>query len=153
MARSVYNQKNTTLTVDGTTIQDFHEGASIVFTYDGGEVDKTQGTDGAGINLATNQGATVKFTLRETSRSRQFLADLRKRQENGGDGVTVVLRTGADVLETMTGAFIGQPGELSTGDKKMGSIQYTMMSAEHESSNLSLSGGNLAAAGISGNVM
>ncbi len=47
MARTVYNQKNLVLTVDGTTIQDFFEGASIVFTYDGGEVDKTQGTDGA----------------------------------------------------------------------------------------------------------
>lgn len=137
MARTVYNQKNTTLTVDGTTIQDFMEGATITFTFDGGEVQKTQGTDGAGINIASNQGATIAFTLRETSRSRQFLSDVRKRQENGGDGVTVVLRTGADVLETMTGAFIGQPGELSTGDKTQGGIQYTMMSAEHETGNLS----------------
>lgn len=149
MARTVYNQKNLVLTVDGTTVQDFFEGASIVFTYDGGEVDKTQGTDGASINIATNQGATIKFTLRETSRSRQFLADLRKRQYNGGAGVTVVLRTGADVLETMTDAYLGNPGELSTGDKKMGGIQYTMMSAEHDSSNLSTSGGNLASSGIS----
>lgn len=138
MARAVYNQKNTTLTVDGVTVQDFGEGTSITFTYDGGEVQKTQGTDGAGINIATNQGATVAFTLRETSRSRQFLADIRKRQENGGEGVTVVLRTGADVLETMTGAFIGLPGELATGDKVQGSVQYTMMSAEHETNNLSV---------------
>lgn len=149
MARTVYNQKNLVLTIDGATVQDFFEGASIVFTYDGGEVDKTQGTDGASINIATDQGATIKFTLRETSRSRQFLADLRKRQYNGGAGVTVVLRTGADVLETMTDAYIGNPGELSTGDKKMGGIQYTMMSAEHDSSNLSTSGGNLASSGIS----
>ena len=139
MARRLYNQKNTTVTVDGITIQDFFEGASIVITYDGGEVDKTQGTDGASINLATEQGATIKFTLRETSRSRQYLNDLRTRQYNGGSGVTVVLRTGADVLETMTDAYIGNAGELSTGDKKMGGIQYTMMSAEHMSSNLSTS--------------
>lgn len=148
MARTRYNQKDLTLTIDGTTIQDFHEGASVVFTYDGGEVDKTQGTDGASINIATDQGATVKFTLRETSRSRQFLADLRKRQYNGGSGVTVVLRTGADVLETMTDAYLSNPGELSTGDKKMGGIQYTMMSAEHNSSNLSTTGGNLATSGL-----
>lgn len=152
MARTVYNQKNLVLTVDGTTIQDFFEGASIVFTYDGGEVDKTQGTDGASINIATDQGATIKFTLRETSRSRQFLADLRKRQYNGGAGVTVVLRTGADVLETMTDAYIGNPGELSTGDKKMGGIQYTMMSAEHDSSNLSTTGGNLATSGLTSSI-
>ena len=140
MARTIYNQKNLVLTIDGVTIQDFFEGASIVYTYDGGEVDKTQGTDGAGINIATDQGSTIKFTLRETSRSHKFLADLRKRQYNGGAGVTVVLRTGADVLETMTDAYISRPGELSTGDKKQGSMQYTLMSAENESSNLGVGG-------------
>ena len=141
MARRVYNQKNLTITVDGTTIQDYFEGASVIYTYDGGEVDKTQGTDGASINLATNQGATVKFTLRETSRSRAFLNSIRLRQENGGAGVTVIVRTGADVLETMTDAYIGRPAELSTGDKKQGGVQYTMMSAEDSSDNLSTSSG------------
>lgn len=147
MARTVYNQKNLVLTIDGTTIQDFFEGASIVYTYDGGEVDKTQGTDGAGINIATDQGSTIKFTLRETSRSHQFLSDLRKRQYNGGSGVTVVLRTGADVLETMTDAYISRPGELSTGDKKQGSMQYTLMSADNESSNLGVNMGDLGGMG------
>ena len=79
--RKVYNQKNMSLTIDGVNIQDFHEGATFVYTWDGGEVDKTQGTDGAGINIATNQGATLQFTLRETSRSIKFLSDLRLRQE------------------------------------------------------------------------
>ena len=135
--RRVYNQKNLTLTVDGSTIQDFHEGATVVYTYDGGEVDKTQGTDGASINLATNQGATIKFTLRETSRSRSFLNSIRIRQENGGPGVTCILRTGADVLHTLTDSYIGREGELSSGDKKQGGIQYTLMSADDDTSNLS----------------
>ena len=39
MARTIYNQKNLVLTIDGVTIQDFFEGASIVYTYDGGDVD------------------------------------------------------------------------------------------------------------------
>ena len=137
MARRVYNQKNLTLTIDGTTIQDYFEGTAIIYTYDGGEVDKTQGTDGASINIATHQGSTIKFTLREVSRSRAFLNALNLRQYNGGAGVTVILRTGADVLETMTDAYIGRPAELSTGDKKQGGLQYTMMSAEDESTNLS----------------
>ena len=135
--RRVYNQKNLTVTVDGVTIQDFFEGASVTYTPDGGEVDKTQGTDGAGINLATNQGATVAFTVRETSRSRPHLNAIRLRQENGGPGVTVVLRTGADVLHTLTDSYIGREGELSTGDKKQGGIQYTLMSAEDDTSNMS----------------
>lgn len=136
--RRVYNQKNTTLTIDGVTIQDFFEGASIVFTYDGGEVDKTQGTDGASVNIATKQGATVKFTLRETSRSRPFLHQLNLRQYNGGAGVTVIFRTGADVLEAMVNAYIGNPGELSTGDKKQGGIQYTLTSPENTTEGLSI---------------
>lgn len=136
--RRTYNQKNTTLTVDGVTIQDFFEGATITFTYDGGEVEKTQGTDGASVNIATKQGATVQFTLRETSRSRAFLHALNLRQYNGGSGVTVIFRTGADVLEALVDAYIGNPGELSTGDKKQGGIQYTLTSAENSTEGLSL---------------
>ena len=137
--RKVYNQKNMSLTIDGVNIQDFHEGATFVYTWDGGEVDKTQGTDGAGINIATNQGATLQFTLRERSRSIKFLSDLRLRQENGGAGVTVVARTGADILLTMTEGYISRPGQLSTGDKKQGSMQFTITSAEDETANLSSS--------------
>ena len=36
--RKVYNQKNMSLTIDGVNIQDFHEGATFVYTWDGGEV-------------------------------------------------------------------------------------------------------------------
>lgn len=136
--RKVYNQKNLTITVDGVTMQDYMDGASVNIQYDGGEVDKTQGTDGAGINLATNQGMTIQFTLREESRSRAFLKALRLRQDNGGAGVTAVIRTGVNVLHTLTDAYISQPAALSTGDKKMGGVQYTLMSANEESSNLEL---------------
>ena len=136
--RRVYNQKNITLTVSGVTVQDFFEGATVVYTYDGGDVDKTQGTDGASINLATNQGATIKFTIRETSRSRAFLQSVRLMQENGGPGVTVILRTGADVAHLLTDSYIGRPGELSSGDKKQGGLQFTLMSADDDTTNLDL---------------
>lgn len=134
--RRAYSQKNTTVTVDGVTLRGFMDGASIVVTHDGGEVDKTQGTDGPGINLATNQGMTIQFTLRENSSSREFLRGLRIRQENGGDGVTTIVRTGVNVLHSMPFAFISQPGALNTGDKKMGGLQYTMMSETDDTSNL-----------------
>lgn len=145
MARRVYNQKNLTLTVDGITVQDFFEGTAVTYIYDGGEVDKTQGTDGAGINLATNQGATIRFTLRETSRSRSILQALRLTQEAGGPGAMVVLRTGADVLHTLTDAYISREGELNSGDKKQGGITYQLMSAEDDTSNLSMVAGALVA--------
>lgn len=134
--RRAYSQKNTTVTVDGVTIRGFMDGASIIVTHDGGEVDKTQGTDGPGINLATNQGMTIQFTLRENSPSRAFLKALRQRQENGGDGVTTVVRTGVNVLHSMPFSFISQPGALNTGDKKMGGLQYTLMSETEDTSNL-----------------
>ena len=133
--RKVYNQKNMSLTIDGVNIQDFHEGATFVYTWDGGEVDKTQGTDGAGINIATNQGATLQFTLRETSRSIKFLSDLRLRQERS----YLLALTGAPILLTMTEGYISRPGQLSTGDKKQGSMQFTITSAEDETANLSSS--------------
>lgn len=134
--RRVYNQKNTTVTVDGVTIQDFAEGASIVLTADGGEVQKTQGTDGAGINIATNQGSTVKLVLRETSRSIMFLNALRMTQEHNGPGAVVIARTGADVVFTLIDAFISRQGELSTGDKTQGTVEFTLTSAEDSVSNL-----------------
>ncbi len=134
--RHVYNQKALTVTVDGVTIQDYFEGAPLVYTWDGGEVDKTQGTDGPGINLATNQGSTLQITLRETSRSIGFLQSLRTRQENGGAGVTVVVRTGAQILLTMTDSYIGRPGQLATGDKKQGGIQFTLVSADDTTNNI-----------------
>lgn len=136
--RKVYNQKNLTITIDGITMKDYMDGASVTIQWDGGEVDKTQGTDGAGINLATNQGMTIQFTLREESRSRAFLKALRLRQDNGGTGVTAVIRTGVNVIHTLTDAYISQPAALSTGDKKMGGVQYTLISANEESSNLDL---------------
>jgi hypothetical protein len=132
----VYNQANTTLTVDGVLIQDFAEGTSLTLTLEGGEVQKTQGTDGAGINIATNQGATVKFTLRETSRSISFLNALRLLQEKSSEGCTVIFRTGADICFSMTDAFISRPGELSTGDKTQGTMEFTLTSASDNLSNL-----------------
>lgn len=136
--RKVYNQKNMSLIVDGVQIQDFAEGTSFVYTFDGGEVQKTQGTDGASVNIATNQGATLQFTLREASRSHNFLSALRRTQEFGGPGCVVVLRSGADVLYTMTDGYISRPGQLSTGDKMQGSIQYTITSANDDVSGLSI---------------
>lgn len=133
--RKVYNQHLVTLTVDGRQIKDFGEGTSITLTYDGGEVQKTQGTDGAGINRATRQGATIAFTVREDSDSRDFLRSLNLRQDDAA-GVSVVLRTGVDVIERMSDAYISQSGELATGDKMMGAIQYTLTSRECESDNL-----------------
>ena len=134
-----YNQQSTTVLVGGVAIKDFAEGSSIIFTVDGGEVDKTHGTDGAAINLATLQGATLKVTLRESSRSRQFLADLKRRQLSGGPGETVVLISGVEVQETLVEAYLSAPGELSTGDKKMGSIQYTFTSAQYSDGGLAQS--------------
>lgn len=138
--RTIYNQASTSIVVDGNQIYDLFEGATITYTFDGGEVAKTQGTDGAGINIATNQGSTLQFTLKETSRSIAFLNNLRLRQENGGFGVTVVARTGANILLTMTNAYISRPGQLATGDKQMAGLQFTLTTAEDDITNLTVEG-------------
>lgn len=138
MATRVYNQANITLTVDGTSISGFMDGTSIAVVHDGGEVEKTQGTDGPGINIATSQGMTLRFTLRETSPSHDFLMSLKRRQSNGGGGVTTVMRTGADVLYTLSEAYISNPGELTSGDKTQGGVEYTLTSADSQSSNTAI---------------
>ena len=56
----------------------------------------------------------------------------------GGPGCVVVLRSGADVLYTMTDGYISRRGQLSTGDKMQGSIQYTITSANDDISGLSI---------------
>lgn len=137
--RTVYNQNEVTVTVDGVQIQDFFEGAPLVYSWDGGEVQKTEGTDGPGINIATNQGSTLRITLRETSRSLTFLQGIRMLQEKGGPGVVVLIRTGAEILVTMLAAFLSRPGELSTGDKQQGGIEYTFTSADESLSGLMIS--------------
>lgn len=134
--RRTYNQKSNTVTVGGVTLQGFMDGASIVVQYDGGEVDKTQGTDGAGINLATAQGMTIQVTLREDSPSHAYLRSLFTRQEAGGGGVQIVVRTGVNVLHTMPESYISLPAALNTGDKKQGGQQYTFTSATNDVSNL-----------------
>ncbi len=147
MASTRYNQKNLTLTVDGVTINDFFEGASVTVSTVGGEVEITEGTDGGGINMATKQGLRLQFVLRETSRSHKFLDDLQRTQYMGGAGVTAILRTGADVHYVMNDAIISAPGEYTTGDKKQAGITYTMVSVDYTTSNLSITNAAGQAAG------
>ncbi len=59
-------------------------------------------------------------------------------QYESGVGYTVIVRTGADNLITMTNAFIGQAGELSTGDKRMGGRTFTLTSGETSLENLAM---------------
>ena len=63
---------------------------------------------------------------------------LRLRQGNGGLGVTVVARTGANILLTMTNAYISRPGQLATGDKQMAGLQFTLTTAEDDITNLTV---------------
>lgn len=146
--RRIYNQKNLSVTINGYTIRDYFDGATVVLTYDGGEVQKTQGTDGAGINLATEQGLTIQVTLRETSQSHAFLHALRLSQYTSNTGCTVIVRTGADILFSLPDSFISSPGPLTTGDKMQGSVQYTITSADGFANNLAINtvAGAIAAA-------
>lgn len=136
--RKIYNQNALTLTIDGQKIQDYMDGSPVIFTFDGGEVQKTQGTDGPSINLATNQGVTIQFTLRETSRSLAFCIGLRQRQEMGGPGVSVIGRTGADIIVSLIEGYISRPGQLTTGDKMQGGMQFTITAANDTLSGLNI---------------
>jgi hypothetical protein len=128
----IYSQKGIVLVVKGLPVSGFMDGSSIKVTFDGGEVEKTEGTDGAGLNVATHQGATISFTLRETSPFNTVLRGIFEAQQFGSilRDVAVVpcaLITGGGVAVAMANCLISPPGELSTGDKKQGGIEWKVV--------------------------
>jgi hypothetical protein len=137
-----YNQAEVTVLVDGIPLMDLAEGASVTVTFAGGEVARTEGTDGAGVNIATEQGGDVKIKLREDSKSLNYMRSVRMTQRNsvsGIGGVTVQVRSGTSVFHTLFNAFVSLPGELSTGDKKMGSQEFSFVGTQMESDDLLIS--------------
>lgn len=137
--RRVYNQANVSLDFDGSPLIDLSEGSSVVITIDGGEVQKTEGTDGPAVNIATAQGGTCKITLKETSISHELLHSIKLAQSKGSIGGQLTIRSGVDALYVFGNTYVSQPGELSTGDKKMGGQQYTFVSTSVVASNLTVS--------------
>jgi hypothetical protein len=126
-ASRIYSQRNTTVVVNGTPLVGLMDGDPIKLVYRGGEVERTEGTDGTGINRATDQGADLHVTLRENSPSHAFLRGLRRIQgqlSSASPPATVQLMTGANIIATLLDVAVGVPGELTTGGKKMGSREY-----------------------------
>lgn len=124
-----YHQNMVRVLFDGIPLVDMGEGASVKVTVDGGEVDKTQGTDGAAVNVATLQGATVKVTFKETSPAHAILMGQILAQQAGAPGGVLTIVGGTLTLHTLVNTYVSAPGELATGDKKMGSQEYTFTSA------------------------
>ncbi len=131
MARKeIYNQKNNKVVFNGIPLQGYTNGTSIEVEFVGGEVDITEGTDGGGLNIATDQGIKVRVTLRETSPSIDIIEAARKLQNALSSVNVVLLQTGADVKYTITNALVSKPGNLTTGDKTQGSVQYEFIGTE-----------------------
>ncbi len=124
----IYSQKDCRLMVAGKPISMFMDGAPFRITFDGGEVEKTEGTDGPGLNRATGQGGTLSFTIRETSGDYSFLHGLWVAQ--GASGLTTIatFSSGAKVLYNLADCLISLPRELNTGDKKQGGVEFVIIS-------------------------
>lgn len=124
----IYGQKNSRILINGKQITGFMDGATIKVSFDGGEVDKTEGTDGPGLNVATDQGGTISFTLRETTNDYQYLLRLWKQEEqNVGYTINCTFMSGSQIVLHMPRALISRPGELNTGDKKQGGIEFRVI--------------------------
>jgi hypothetical protein len=151
--KRIYNQSQASVYVDGVRVQGFAEGGCIIITPIGGEVEMTQGLDGGAPNQATNQGGTIKLCLRENSTSHSYFSNMRKAQEQGmasDDGFMVTVRSGIGVLHRLVGSLISRPGELTTGDKKMGVREWTFASPDLEEDNLDIASAALVAAAVAG---
>lgn len=131
MARKeIYNQLHNKVVFNGITLQGFADGTSIEVEHVGGEVDITEGTDGGGLNIATDQGMRIRVTLRETSPSIDVIETARTAQNQLSTPNLVLLQTGADVKYTITNALVSKPETLTTGDKTQGSVQYTFVGTQ-----------------------
>ena len=115
---------------NGITLQGYSDGTSIEVEYVGGEVDITEGTDGGGLNIATDQGMRIRVTLRETSPSIDVIETARLAQNQLSTPNLVLLQTGANVKYTITNALVSRPGNLTTGDKKQGGVQYEFVGTQ-----------------------
>lgn len=121
MARTkLYNQGNLSASFNGIDLEGFMDGAPFTIEEIGGEVDITEGTDGGGLNQATAQGIKISIIFRETSASLDMLNTARILQQKTGVSSVFVVRSGANVLYTISNAMVGKPESLSTGDKKQG---------------------------------
>lgn len=131
MARKeIYNQLHNKVVFNGITLQGFANGTAIEVEHVGGEVEITEGTDGGGLNIATDQGMRIRVTLRETSPSIDVIETARTAQNQLSTPNVVLLQTGADVKYTITNALVSKPDQLTTGDKTQGSVQYTFVGTQ-----------------------
>lgn len=125
----LYSQKDTKLLIDGFRVEGYMDGAPIKVTFDGGEIEKTEGTDGPGLNMATPQGGTIAFTIREDSDFYNYAVGLYEAQLATG-GIVILnatLFSGSQLIMTLNDALITRPGELSTGDKKQGGVEFKIV--------------------------
>ena len=129
--KQIYNQRNISATFNGVDLKGLMDGASLTIERVGGEVDITEGTDGGGLNQATDQGVRVSLVLRETSQSIATLETAKTLQQRTGVTSVLVVRTGANMLVTVSNAMVSNPGPLSTGDKKQGGITYTFVGTDY----------------------
>jgi len=125
--QNVYNQKLNNVIIDGFKIDGLSEGATIDVTFDGGEVEKTHGTDGPGLNLATEQGGTVVITLQQLSRAHKFMKALWLKQKLGAPLVNAVATLGTGAILTMLQGLVTLPRQFQTGDKKQGAVPYAIV--------------------------
>ena len=124
----IYQQKDCSVNISGRKIGGFMDGSSILVRFDGGEVAKTEGTDGPGLNRATAQGGTLEFTIRENSGDYQFLYGLFIAQSASGLTTAATFSSGSKVLFTFMDAILSLPGEMNTGDKKAAGVKFTLIS-------------------------
>lgn len=127
MPELVYRRGFIAAAYNGTPLQRLMEGASIRIITRGGELDLTEGTDGGDVNIATLQGMQVEIDIRETSPAHEFLFQQNRSQANGGPGATLALYTGTARTLTCSDMYVGLPGQLATGDKKMGAHTYVFL--------------------------
>ena len=133
MPSLLYNQGQAAATLNGYPIVapgrgDGGEGEGVIkIEWVGGEATRTEGINGAGMNISAEQGGNIHITLQERSPAIGYIMQCKRQQMLDGVLATVVVFTGTQTVVTLTGAIISTPGELGTGGKKQGQQVFSFM--------------------------
>jgi len=126
MRINLYAQNRHTLVLDGIPMSDFSDGDFIQIKADGNAASRTQGGDGPGMNISTDQGGSIHISLKPTSPVLGILYELRKQQQNNPRMFSFMVMTGVDEVISAMGCAFGELPQAQTGGPTMQGRQFAL---------------------------
>jgi hypothetical protein len=112
---NIYVQANHTFIIDGVPVNGFAEGDYIGIKVDGNAAARTQGGDGASMNISVPQGGVITVNLLPTSPILGVLYALYQAQKRNPRMFSIVIFTGTLEVIRAAGCAFGDMPNFQTG--------------------------------------